>query len=257
MLGNIGEPEPVPDGHAGQVPNFGKQSIHYIELVETKWVGISEGEVIYNGAQTTKGGDSAIDHSKAIIAEEDEIWLSVPLKDIAAGAYRYIRTSVAYQEYSVKWNLNNLDINYPGYLVIDNITQTDAHFTSFLGVNTWIDTVTNNGLTLNVSSNKLQGFFTFATDFGIELIPDDIYWGDGTPGATTVPNPLYETAEIPEGSCIVVGAFPDDGLLIIPDTPENNWDNGTDILLTLRYSVNKSFEWIDLNGNGEWDQYAV
>lgn len=53
-----------------------------------------------------------------------------------------------------------------------------------------------------------------------------------------------------------MGEFPEDGF-VIPGSPENNDDDLPDIALTLRYSVNDSFEWIDFNGNGELDWYLI
>ena len=60
-----------------------------------------------------------------------------------------------------------------------------------------------------------------------------------------MPNPLSATSPIPSGSCVVTGKFADK--LII----NNNESKNIEVMMNL--SINKSFEWIDVNGNGKWD----
>ncbi len=43
--------------------------------------------------------------------------------------------------------------------------------------------------------------------------------------------------------------------MVIPESPENNNASLDDIVVTLTFSTNSSFEWVDSNGNKEWDIY--
>ena len=69
--------------------------------------------------------------------------------------------------------------------------------------------------------------------------------GQTPEGGTTVPNPLATTSPIPAGSCVVTGNF--NTPLVI------NGDETEDLTITMSLSTNKSFEWVDKNGNGKWD----
>lgn len=206
-LNNFGFPATMPDGHAGQVPQFGRMSVHWIELVPNYLTAIGAGEVIYTGPTTTP---PIIDHSKAIIAGEGVFWLNISLLNIASGTYKYIRTSVAYQEYAVRFNLiNNLDewitTQFPipaGFSGINDIESGTGYVQSFVGVNTYIGTIYSQGLQLVVNDNKLQGFGTLAQVFDNDAMNQEnrqlISW-DGIPNATTVPNPLWQSVTTPPG----------------------------------------------------------
>jgi hypothetical protein len=61
-------------------------------------------------------------------------------------------------------------------------------------------------------------------------------------------NPLFASSPIPPGSCVVTGKFATP-LVITGQETEN-------LTLTLSFSINNSFEWIDSNGNGQLDIYA-
>jgi len=89
-----------------------------------------------------------------------------------------------------------------------------------------------------VNGNKLQGYWGIETIAGVQT-------GQSPEGATTVPNPLFATSPIPQGSCIVTGKF-DKNLEITGNETE-------DITVTMSLSINQSFEWVDKNGNGKWD----
>lgn len=69
--------------------------------------------------------------------------------------------------------------------------------------------------------------------------------GQAPPGATTVPNPIFATSPIPQGSCVVTAQFA---------TPLIVTGNETkDINIIVSLSTNKSFEWIDVDHNGTYD----
>jgi hypothetical protein len=46
--------------------------------------------------------NNAIDFSKSVFAGNNEAFYSVPLKNIAAGTYKWLRVSLAYQNYDIK-----------------------------------------------------------------------------------------------------------------------------------------------------------
>jgi hypothetical protein len=60
-LNNIGQPQAMAAGHAGQSPVFNKMSAHYIELAQTALTALGGGAVLYHAPETTTGGATAID----------------------------------------------------------------------------------------------------------------------------------------------------------------------------------------------------
>ena len=82
-------------------------SVHWIELVPAYLTPLGGGAVIYAGPQYNDQ-DGIIDHEQAIVAEEGVFWLNISLSEIPSGTYLYIRTSVAYQEYTAQFNLGTL-----------------------------------------------------------------------------------------------------------------------------------------------------
>ena len=67
--------------------------------------------------------------------------------------------------------------------------------------------------------------------------------GDGV--NVTVVNPISSTSPIPDGSCVVTGKF-NTPLIVL----ESNDD---DINVTLSFSTNNSFEWLDLVPDGKYE----
>jgi hypothetical protein len=63
-----------------------------------------------------------------------------------------------------------------------------------------------------------------------------------------VVNPLWATSPVPQGSCVVTGAFPQ-ALTITGNEAE-------DIVVTLSVSVNNSFEWVDVIEDGKYEPGA-
>lgn len=229
---SFGHISTVPAGHAAQSPSFNNMSGHYVEMIPTEWTALGTGEVIYTGAETTAGGDRAIDFDEAIVVGENEVFLSIPLSSIAAGTYQFIRVSVTYQDFDIVYNANGLT----------NLTGTLA---SFIGFNTYITSYNVNGRNVNVNANKLQGYWGFeSTVFGQSYFLS----GQVPPGFTTVVNPL-SNSPIPAGSCLVTGPF---------ETPLTITGNETEnIEVALSFSTNQSFEWTDDNSNGQYDSGEV
>ena len=185
---------------------------------------LGSGEILYHAPETTTGGENAIDFSKAIIRKSNEVFLEIPLKDITPGEYEWVRLSLSYQNYDVQFYYNNLP--YTGTIA------------SFVGFNSYITSYTIKNQTQTVNANKKQGYWGFESISGVLT-------GQSPEGATTVPNPLFSTSPIPQGSCVVTGKFADK--LIINSNESKN------IEVVMNLSINKSFEWLDANGNGKWD----
>lgn len=221
-LGNLGSPSSLPSGNAGQHPLFNSISAHYLELAPNAYTALGSGVKLYHAAETTLGGSTAIDFSKAIVKKPGEIFLEIPLKDIPAGNYEWVRLSLSYQNYDVKFYYNN--IPYTGTIA------------SFVGFNNYITSFLVKNQSLAVNSNKLQGFWAFESVSGVQ---------SGQSVGTTVPNPLASTSPIPSGSCIVTGQFAS------PLTITGNETQHITVKMSL--STNNSFEWTDSNGNGKWD----
>jgi len=67
----------------------------------------------------------------------------------------------------------------------------------------------------------------------------------GQAPGTTVPNPIFATSPIPAGSCVVTGAFAAPFTVTGTETE--------DIVIIVSLSTNKSFEWIENDGNNVFD----
>jgi len=227
-LNNIGAPAPVAAGNAAQSPRFNTMSAHYLELTPDAFTPLGGGQVLYHAAQVTTGGSSAIDFSQAKRAGNNEVFLSVPISSMAVGTYNWLRVSLAYQNYNV-W--------------VKAAGQTlDATVASFIGFNTYISNFKVKDSTVAVNANKLQGFWAFeASSMGYGIVRT----GQAPAGATTVPNPIFATSPIPQGSCVVTGQL--QAPLVITGTETS------DINIIVSLSTNKSFEWINADGNSTYD----
>ena len=200
-LNNVGQPATLPAGHAAQSPEFRKMSVHYVELAPTAFTALGSGAVLYKAPETTKGGDNAIDFDQATLAPAGENFLKINLQDVAPGTYEWVRVSVAYQNYDVRFNIKNLP-------VVGNLDQQKGTVASFLGFNTYITTTAPREKTLTVNDDKKQGFWAFETDLSAPYsVYNQLYSGEAPAGATTVVNPLFASSPIPAGSCVVTGKF--------------------------------------------------
>lgn len=223
-LGNSGNPVSILTGNAGQTPIFNGIAAHYLELAQGPYTLLGKGEIIFHAPETTLGGKNAIDFSKSIIKNSNEVYLEIPLKDVSPGEYEWVRLSLSYQNYDVQFYYNGLP--YTGTIA------------SFVGFNNYITSYKIKNQTQTVNANRNQGYWGFESISGVQT-------GQIPEGATTVPNPMFATSPIPSGSCVVTGKF--SNKLIINNNESKN------IEITMNLSINKSFEWIDVNGNGKWD----
>lgn len=228
-LNNFGQPEEMPEENAGQSPEFNSMSAHYIELAPSALTALGTGQVLYVGPETDAGGDTALDFDQAILRSECEDIIRIPFSAFEPGTYEWIRVSLSYQNYDINYRFSGQ--NYTGTLA------------SFIGFNTYISSYNVNTESIEVNDDKLQGYWGFET-----TIP---FWGTETSegqapaGATTVPNPLFDSSPIDPGSCVVTGDF-NEPLEITGNETE-------DIVIVLSLSTNNSFEWIDGNGDGLYE----
>ncbi|WP_178991725.1 hypothetical protein [Winogradskyella schleiferi] len=226
-LNNLGQPATIPDGNAAQTPTIQKMSANYIEFAPTATTQLGQGEVVFVGEETDAGGAMAIDFQQAIFAGDDEVFLSMPLSEVASGSYEWVRVSLAYQEGDIQ--------------LLNNGSEITGTLASFVGYNNYITTFDLNGSAIAVNDDVLQGFWAFeALGFTTQ--------GQAPPGATTVPNPLFATSPVPQGSCIVTGEFSN------PFTITGN--ETEDVTVTLSFSVNDSFEWTEVNADGQYEPSA-
>ena len=108
-LNNIGQPATLPAGNAAQSPVFNSISAHYLEFTPNAMTQVGQGSVLYTGPSTTLGGANAIDFSQAKIVGEGEAFLSIPLKNLPAGSYEYVRVSLSYQNYNINVRASGSD----------------------------------------------------------------------------------------------------------------------------------------------------
>ena len=218
---SFGNVSTVPSGNAAQTPRFNTISGHYVELIPTALTALGAGEIVYQGPETTAGGDNAINFDEAAVVAENEVFSSIPLSEVAAGTYEYVRVSVSYQNYDIDYNALGFDLS--------------GTIASFVGFNTYISSFQVKDQTVTVNDDKLQGYWAFES-------AGTLNQGQAPVGATTVFNPLFATSPIPPGSCLVTGEFQE------PLVIEGN--ETEDVVVVLSVSTNQSFEWTDPDGNG-------
>ncbi|MDP4827281.1 MAG: hypothetical protein NWR73_06330 [Flavobacteriales bacterium] len=223
-LNNLGNPSSMPAGHAAQTPSFNSISANYLELTPSAFTALGMGEVLYNGPQTSAGGDAAIDFDQARILSEGQNFVKLPISDLDPGTYTYARVSLSYQNFNVDYRASGLDL-----------TGTLA---SFVGFNNYINSYTISSETVEVNANKLQGYWGFET-FG------NVFTGQAPAGATTVVNPIWATSPVPAGSCVVTGEFASPLVITGNET--------SDIIVTLSLSTNQSFEWVENTVDGKYE----
>jgi len=227
-LNNLGQPATIPNGNAAQTPTIQRMSANYIEFAPTATTQLGQGEVVYVGDETNAGGAMAIDFQQSIFAGDDDVFLSIPLSEVANGSYEWVRVSLAYQEGDIK-------------VLTENVGEVTGTLASFVGYNNYITSFDLNGSSITVNDDVLQGFWAFeALGFTVQ--------GQAPAGATTVPNPLFNTSPVPQGSCVVTGQF-SSAFSITGNETE-------DVTVTLSFSVNNSFEWTEVNEDGKYEPSA-
>lgn len=235
-LDNFGNPTGIASGHAAQSPVFNKMGAHYIELAADSLTPLGSGQILYKAAETTAGGANAIDFAQAKNVSEGEEFFSVPLKELTAGTYKWLRVSLAYQNFDIHLIYRTLLYNAGAPIALNGTVA------SFIGFNTYIPSYTVKSQSVTVNANKKQGYGAVEITNLPPLAPPQTPFTFQSPaGATTVPNPISFTSPIPAGSCVVTGRF--------PTSLSITGNESKDIVITVSVSVNKSFEWKD-NGDG-------
>jgi hypothetical protein len=237
-LNNIGAPASIPAENRAQNPRFNAIAVHYIELASSPYTLLGQGSILYQTASTSQGGSQAILFDSLVMVNDNEVFFEIPLSQVPAGNYSWIRVSLAYQNYDISFR-----VGPPQVPVTLNGTASVA---SFIGYNTYIKTHLVKTLSETLNSNKLQGYWAFEAN--IPGYPAQLSSGQAPPGATTVPNPLWQSSPIPAGSCVVTGPF--DKTLSV-----NAQSNG-DIEVVVSLSTNKSFEWKESGGNNVYEPLA-
>ena len=229
-LNNLGQPSTVAAGNAAQSPIFNSISAHYLEMAPNATTQLGQGTILYHAPETNVGGSTAIDFDQSKIVAEGEIFLKIPLREVAAGNYEWMRVSLSYQNYQINVHAANGN-DYAGTLA------------SFVGFNTYISTFNIGNNIFPINANRAQGYWAFGLN-------DQPYSSSGQAqaGATTVPNPIAATSPIPAGSCVVTGKFPSN--LVITGNESN------DVVVTLSLSINKSFEWHEVIADGKFEPAA-
>ncbi|MDX1913395.1 MAG: hypothetical protein SFV22_18010 [Saprospiraceae bacterium] len=241
-LNNVGQPASIPAGNAAQTPEFREMSVHYIELAPSATTLLGAGAIVYKGEETIHNGEDAVVFDKVAKGGEGVVFTKVNLKNVPPGVYEWVRASVTYQNYDVRFNINNVPL-------VGNLSQQKGTVASFVGFNTYIGDVTPREKTLSVNDAKKQGFWAFETNLSAPYQAyNQISSGQAPANATTVVNPLFLTSPIQPGSCVVTGKFATPLVITGEET--------SDLTVTLSFSINQSFEWQDDNANGQLDFYA-
>ncbi len=228
-LNSLGQPSTIPAGHGAQSPHFNKMSAHYAEFAQTATTALGLGNIVYHAPETMLGGDTAIDRDLSIDVAGGGEFLNIPLSDLSPGTYEWLRVSLAYQNYDIKFDALGL-----------HLMGTIA---SFIGYNTYIGSYHIHDSLVTVNGNRAQGYWGFEVLNPPVATP--VSTGQAPAGATTVPNPLFGTSPIPAGSCVVTGAFP------VPLTITGNETN--DVVIIVSLSTNKSFEWVETDGDNVFE----
>lgn len=240
-LNNIGQAQGIVAGRAAQSPVFNKMSAHYIELAPGAFTALGAGAVLYHAPETSVGGSTAIDFKKSSFAGNNQNFYSIPIKNIAPGEYEWLRVSLAYQNFDVKYYVDTV---VSGITIKQEFPGTAA---GFIGYKTYIKTLMIKNQSLAINANKAQGFWGFETAVNVGGINFPYITSGQTPaGATTVPNPIFATSPIPAGSCVVTASF-GPGKLKITGNETN------DIVIEVSLSTNKSFEWNEVVADGRWE----
>jgi hypothetical protein len=224
-LNNFGLPDTLPSGHSGESPVFNSMSSHYIELAPNAYTQLGSGDVLYRAPEQGTGSSLAIEFSKEVSVGAGVPFYTCPINSVAPGTYQWLRVSLAYQNYTIKWAA-------PKY----GITSAPGTIASFVGFNTYITSYKIKDSTVTVNSNKAQGYWGFEDPYNVAT---------GQAPATTVPNPIASTSPIPAGSCVVTGQF------ATPFTVTGKETANDTIIVSL--STNKSFEFTDANHTGIYE----
>ncbi|MBP7808195.1 MAG: hypothetical protein KA163_02775 [Bacteroidia bacterium] len=244
-LNSFGMPATVPSTNAACSPKFNKMSAHYIEMAQTDLTAVGAGKVLYRANETDcDGGEKAITFCQSVVVRENKTFFAIPLSQVGAGTYKWLRVSLAYQNYDIPFLTTSTG----------SITQWGT-VASFIGFNNYItqykikNVMATPSSSVGGSGNHKQGYWGFET-----MVSSVTYTADGQPpaGATTVVNP-NPSSPIPAGSCLVTGEF-FNGVTNSPLVITGS--ETSDIVITVSLSTNKSFEWKEVTFDGYYQPDA-
>lgn len=248
-LDNVGNPSTVPASHQAQSPKFNGMGAHYIELAQTDYTAIGAGARLYSTPTvtttpvtvTSPAGSTtftnAINFSQQPVKADGQEFFSIELDSVPHGTYKWLRVSLAYQNYDIRYKYSSL------YL-----TGTVA---SFIGYQTYINSYTIKTQSIPVNAGKVQGYWGFETSYAGTTSTST---GQAPSGATTVVNPLFASSPLPPGSCLVTGQF-------VNASGANQYltitgNETSDITIVVSLSTNKSFEWVEHSGDNWYEPLA-
>ena len=253
-LNDSGNVAGIPSTHRAQSPSFNGMSAHYIEMSQTATTQVGAGLVLYSTPTvpaptiTVTSGPTSITYTDAINFSQESIvgpggqFFSVPLSQVTPGTYQYLRISVAYQNYDIKYAVPKGTQVAPSFSLPSTYYGTGT-IASFIGYYTQIGSYTIKTQNVTVGA-KQQGYWGFESApyvFGGNTYTVTPSTGQSPQGATTVVNPLFQTSAIKPGSCLVTGQFvsPTGGTEPLTITGHET----SDIVITVSMSTNNSFEW--------------
>ncbi|MBK7083190.1 MAG: hypothetical protein IPH53_00335 [Flavobacteriales bacterium] len=105
------------------------------------------GSSVYHAPETTAGGANAINFSQSVLAGQGETFLSVPLSQLSAGTYPWIRVSLGYQNYDIDFRYTDTVFGLGGL-------DLEGTIASFIGFNTYISTFTINQQSLTINDDR-------------------------------------------------------------------------------------------------------
>jgi hypothetical protein len=236
-LDSKGLPATVKTGNAAQTPLVKNLSPGYIEFFQDAKTPVGKGFIAYQAEQTRAGGEAAFDFSKCKVIRDGELFIEVPLKEMAKGTYQWVRTSMAYQNADLIFNL----INVPN---LGELQDERGTISAFTGFNTFITKHKIRDKEESINANKKFGYWAFETVLDRGFAQHNTVKNGQAVGTSSV-NPNFSIAPVPISSGILTGSF------ATPLTITGS--ELQDITVTLSLSTNQSFEWVDTHKNGQWD----
>ncbi len=236
-LDSKGFPASIKAGNAAQTPLIKTLSPGYIEFFQDAKTPVGKGFIAYQAEQTRAGGDAAFDFSKCKIIRDGELFMELPLKDLAKVTYQWVRASMVYQNSDLIFNL----INVPN---LGELHDERGTISAFTGFNTFITKYKIRDKEENINANKKFGYWAFETVLDQGFAQHNTVKNGQAIGTSSV-NPNFAIAPVPISSGIMTGTFSTP--LIITGSELQ------DITITLSLSTNQSFEWADTHKNGKWD----
>jgi hypothetical protein len=236
-LNNTGLAASVASGRAAQTPAMNAIGVHSLEISPSATTASGLGSILLNTVESNSNGEKAIDISQVKMVKEGEIVLSIPISDMTPGKYEWIRAGVAYQNFDIQFNLMNAP-------AAGSFLDERGTMATYLGYNNYVAKQKISTKEEAINDNLKQGFWFFESKLQTAYAAyNKIYSGQAN--ALTFVNPIAQTSPNPTGTCVVTGRF---------ETPLSiTGKEQQDINVTLSFSINKSFEWEDLNRNGKWD----